>query len=227
MRLRPAVLSLALAVLALIPSSAGAAGPAWEPWRAVPGVFDLGGPLANGSLLVAGSAAFYTLTPAGDLTPFARGAGGYRDDPGAEAYFAVSPGQHVASAGCDFARDDAFILRLHVPIGITRVGKGGDETGSFTNLPLPSLNGIAFDTVGSFDHRLLATGSANGKMSVIAIDCAGATQVITSVAPTFEGGIAVAPTNFGSRGGYLILPGGLSWAIWAIAPQGTATQLPS
>ena len=157
-------------------------------------------------VLIAGSAALYTLTPAGDLTPFARGPGGYREDPSAEAYFALSPGQKVASAGCTFGRDDIFILRLHTPIGITRVDKSGEATGSFTNLALPSLNGVAFDTVGSFDHRLIATGSTNGKMQVVAVDCAGATQVITSVAPTLEGGIAVAPTNFGSFGGYLIAP---------------------
>src|SRR5207302_9444846 len=80
-------------------------------------------------------------------------------------------------------------------------------------------------TVGSFDHRLIATGSANGKMQVVAVDCAGATQVITSVAPTFEGGIAVAPTNFGSFGGYLIAPDELSGVIWAISPQGNASKV--
>ena len=223
MRARFAVLALAL--LALLPMSGVAAAPAWEQWKSVQGVFDLGGPRADGSLVVAGSAALYTLTPAGDLTPFARGPGGYREDPSAEAYFALSPGQKVASAGCTFGRDDIFILRLHTPIGITRVDKSGEATGSFANLALPSLNAIAFDTVGSFDHRLIATGSANGKMQVVAVDCAGATQVITSVAPTFEGGIAVAPTSFGSFGGYLIAPDELSGVIWAISPQGNASKV--
>jgi len=225
MRLRRAVLSLALALVAFLPISGGAAGPAWEQWRSVPGVFDLGGPLASGSLLVAGSAAFYTLTPAGDLTPFARGAGGYSDDPGAEAYFAVSPGQHNASAGCDFVRDDAFVLRLHVPIGITRVGRSGDETGSFTNLNVAVLNGIAFDNVGSFDHRLLVTAPVNGKTELLAVDCTGAVQVITKTAPIVEGGISVAPTAFGSFGGYLIAPDELSGTIWAFSPEGTTSKL--
>ena len=223
MRLRWAILTLGL--LALIPISGGAAGPAWEQWKTVPGVFDVGGPLSGGSLLVAGSAAYYTLTPAGDLAPFARGAGGYRDDPGAEAYFAVSPGQHVGAAACAFVRDDAFVLRLHVPIGVTRVGKSGDETGSFANLDLPGLNGIAFDTEGLFDHRLLVTGPVNGKSEVVAIDCTGAVTVITRTAPVFEGGLAVAPAGFGSFGGSLIAPDELSGVIWAIAPDGTATQV--
>src|SRR5207245_522477 len=149
MRARFAVLALAL--LALLPMSGVAAAPAWEQWKSVQGVFDLGGPRADGSLVVAGSAALYTLTPAGDLTPFARGPGGYREDPSAEAYFALSPGQKVA--------------------------------------------------------------------------CAGPTQGITSVAPTLEGGIAVAPTNFGPFGGYLIAPDELSGVIWAISPQGNASKV--
>lgn len=222
---RSVLLSLGLALLALLPVAGGAAGPAWEQWRTVPGVFDLGGPLADGSLLVAGSAAFYTLTPAGGITPFAAGAGGYHDDPGAEAYFALSPGQHVSAAACDFTRDDAFVLRLHVPFGVTRVGKSGDETGSFANVDLPGLTGIAFDTEGQFDHRLLVTGPAGGKTVVAAVDCTGAVQVITRAAPAMEGGLAVAPAGFGSFGGALIAPDENSGIIWAIAPDGTATQV--
>jgi hypothetical protein len=215
---------LVLALLALLPIS-GAAAPAWEQWQAVHGVFDLGGPRADGSLVVAGSAALYIVTADGVLSPFARGPGGYRDDPGTEAYLAVSPGQHVASAGCDFARDDVFILRLHTPIGITRVQSSGQESGSFVNVAVPSLNGIAFDSVGLFDHRLLATGPINGKTEVVAIDCGGAVQVITKTAPTSEGGLAVAPQTFGGFGGDLIVPDELSGIIWAIGPDGTAKQL--
>jgi hypothetical protein len=69
------------------------AAPAWTDWESVPGVFDLGGPRADGSIIVAGSAALHSMTTAGDLQPFARGPGGYHEDPGAEAYMAVSPGQ--------------------------------------------------------------------------------------------------------------------------------------
>ena len=215
----------ALALLALVPVSGAAAGPVWQGWQPVPGVFDLGGPRSNGSLLVAGSAALYTLTQAGDLEPFARGPGGYHDDPGAEAYLAVSPGQHVAAAGCDFVRDEVFILREHTPIGVTRVDKTGSETGSFTNVNLPSLNGIAFDTNAAFDHRLLVTGAINGKTEVVAIDCTGAVQVVTKSAPVLEGGLAVVPPSFGQFAGDLIAPDELSGTIWAIAPDGTSKQV--
>src|SRR5207302_4612976 len=146
-------------------------------------------------------------------------------DPGAVACFAVWPGHPYARAGCDFVRADAFVVRLHVPIGVTRVGKSGDETGSFTNLSVPGLNGIAFDSVGSFDHRLLATAPVNGKTELLAIDCTGAVQVITKTAPVVEGGISVAPTAFGSFGGYLIAPDELSGTIWAFSPEGTTSKL--
>jgi hypothetical protein len=216
------LVGLGAAVLAFWPLVAHAA-PAWEQWHSVRGVFDLGGPRSDGSLLVAGSAALYTLSPDGTLTPFARGPGGYGDDPGAEAYVAVSPG--LQGGECAFVPDDVFILRLHAPIGITRVNAAGTETESFAKVDAPSLNGIAFDTTGLFNRDLLVTGSVNGKTEVAAVDCTGQVQVITRTAPVVEGGIAVAPKTFGSFGGELIAPDELSGIIWAIAPDGTSRQL--
>ena len=216
---------LLLALVAFLPVSTAAAAPAWEQWRQVHGVFDVGGPRADGSLIVAGSAALSTLTPDGAVAPFARGPGGYRDDPGLEAYLAVSPGQHVASSGCDFARDDVFIERLHTPIGITRVFASGEESGSFANVDMSSLNGLVFDTVGSFDHRLLVAGPRNGRTGIVAIDCNGVGKLIAPSAPPLEGGLAVAPSTFGAFAGDLVAPDELSGIIWAISPDGTATQV--
>ena len=210
------------AVLALWPWAAVAA-PAWEPWQTVGGVFDLGGPRSDGSLLVAGSAALYTLSPDGTLTPFARGSSGYSDDPGAEAYLTVSPGRQ--GGNCAFAPDDAFILRLHAPIGVTRVSAAGDQTGSFASVDVPSLNGIAFDTFGTFGGRLLVSGPVNGRTEIVAVDCGGHVQIITKTAPVLEGGLAVAPGGFGPFGGQLIAPDELSGDIWAIASDGTARQV--
>lgn len=212
------------ALLALWPLGAAAA-PAWQQWQSVPGVFDLGGPRADGSLIVAGSAALYKLTPAGDLQPFARGPGGYRDDPGTEAYLAVSPGQRVAASGCTFNPDDVFIVRLHTPVGLTRVDKTGEASGSFANIGASSLNGIAFDTEGAFDHRLLVTAPVGGKTELVAVDCRGDVQVISKAAPAMEGGVAVAPETFGEFAGALIAPDELSGVIWAITPGGTAKQV--
>lgn len=211
---------VAAGALALAPATALAAA-AWEPWVSVPGVFDLG-TRSDGSILVAGNAMLYLLTPGGNLTAFASG---YHDDPGAEAYLAVSSGQDVSNAGCFFPISDAFILRLHAPTGVTRVSRNGDETVSFANVAIPGLNGIAFDTVGAFDHRLLVSGSAGGKSQVVAIDCAGKVQMITTSAPAFEGGLDVAPMTFGSFGGWLVAPDELSGVIWAIAPDGSVKKL--
>ncbi|HET9782688.1 MAG TPA: hypothetical protein VFR33_13020 [Candidatus Dormibacteraeota bacterium] len=191
-----------------------AAAEGWQQWQTVPGVFDVGGPRADGSLVVAGSGRLYTLTSGGALTPFARG-----EDPGAEAYLADSPG-----VGC-FPKDQIFVLRLHAPIGVTRISADGSSSAPFANVDLPSLNGIAFDTAGFFDHRLLVTGPVNGKTEVAAIDCNGSVQVITASAPVAEGGLAVAPIGFGGFDGDLIMPDELSGIIWAIAPDGSSSQV--
>lgn len=217
-------------LLALVPRAAPAAlaASAWTQWQSVAGVIDVGGPRTDGSFIVAGSAALYTLTPDGKLQPFARGPGGYRDDPGTEAYIAVSRGLHAGQANCDFARDDVYILRLHTPVGVTRVDKTGEDSGSFVNVNVPSLNGIAFDTAGAFDHRLLLTAPVSGaRTEVLAVDCKGGVQVLTTSAPQVEGGMEVAPESFGAFAGSLIAPDESSGLIWAIAPDGTARQVVS
>ncbi len=56
---------------------------------------------------------------------------------------------------------------------------------------------------------------------IAAIDCKGAVQVITQIAPTLEGGLAVAPAGFGTYGGDLMAPDEFSGKIYAIAPDGT------
>lgn len=222
--MRVPVVIVVAAVLALGPTPVRAAGATWEHWKIVPGVFDVGGPRNYGALVVAGSAALYLVDAAGTVTPFDRGPGGYRDDPGAEAYLTVSPGGHVNAAGCDFARDETFLLRLHVPMGITRVDAPGENTGSFANVTgVTSLNGIAFDTTGAFDNRLLVSGSSKGKTVISAIDCNGAVTVITRSAPVLEGGLVVAPSGFGAFGGALLAPDEYSGKIYAIAADGTAS----
>lgn len=205
----------AAVALAVWPSQAAAAV-GWEQWQAVAGVFDLAGPRSDGSLIVAGSDQLYTLTAGGSLSPFTR-----NEDPGAEAYLVVSAG-----TGC-FAEDDAFVLRLQAPIGVTRVSAGGSSTAPFAVVAVPSLNGIAFDATGSFGHRLLVTGPVAGKTEVVAIDCSGAAQVLTRTAPTVEGGMAVAPQGFGAFGGDLIAPDELTGLVWAIAPDGSSRQVVS
>lgn len=221
----PARTSLLLLALMIAPAAVpmGAAGPTWEHWRSVPGIFDVAGPRTDGALVVAGKAQLYLVDAAGDVSPFASGPQGYADDAGAEAYLAVSPGHAVTGAGCSFAEDDVFVLRLHPPLGITRVDAHGIAT-PFANVTgVDSLNGIAFDTTGDFGYRLLVTGPSKGKTAIAAIDCAGKVAFITQAAPTLEGGLAVAPAGFGPYGGDLVAPDELSGKIYAIGPDGTST----
>jgi hypothetical protein len=203
------------------PTVASAAGPAWQSLAHVTGAVDIGGPRADGKLVVAGSAKLWLMDLTGALTPFAQGKGQYADDKGAEAYLAVSPGQAVDGAGCSFAPDDVFILRLHAPIGITRVQPSGKKT-DFANISLASLGGIAFDTTGLFKHRLLVTGTTKGgTRDLIAIDCGAKQTILNGALPVNEGGFAIAPTTFGAFGGMLIAPDELSGKIYAFGADGT------
>jgi hypothetical protein len=113
-----------------------------------------------------------------------------------------------------------------VPIGVSRISASGDESGSFANLTgVTGLNGITFDTSGAFDHRLIVTGPSNGKTVIFAVDCNGGVQVITRSAPTLSGGLAVAPSGFGSVGGALIAPDQLTGRIYAITANGVVTSI--
>jgi hypothetical protein len=222
MRRAAALLLACTAVLFAVP--VGAAGTAWQPVASISGIFDVGGPRADGRLVVAGAAKLYLVDPTGAVTPFAQGPGGYADDKGGEAYFAVSPGLHPGGPGCDFQADDVYVLRLHAPFGVTRVDVQGRKT-AFATIPgVQSLNGIAFDDVGFFGHRLLVTGLAGaGKTDVAAVDCNGGVTVLTRTAPVVEGGLAVAPIAFGAYGGQLIAPDEYSGNIYAIDAHGVST----
>jgi len=218
----------ALAVLALLLAGLAPAdveGPVWESWRQIAGVFDVVGPRSDGRLLVAGSGRLFLVDSAGTVLPFANGPEGYADDAGAEAYLAVSPGLHVTGSGCDFAPDEAFVLRLHQPYGVTRVSTSGIAQPFAAVAGIESLNGIAFDTTGKFDHRLLVSGPVRGRTAIVAIDCRGRTQVITDSAPVLEGGLAVAPSQFGAFGGALVAPDELSGRIYAIDPDGNVRTI--
>lgn len=215
---------LAVAYLSMAPLTALAGDLAWERGKTVAGVFDIDGPRTDGSMIVAGGAALYLMQRDGTIVPFARGPGGYHEDKGAEAYLASSTGGTVSAAGCNWVRDETFVLRLHVPIGVERVSALGDETGSFANLAgVTALNGIAFDTTGDFDHRLLVTAPSKGKTVIFAVDCNGGVRTITRSAPRLEGGLAVAPSGFGTFGGALIGADELSGKIYAIKASGAAS----
>ncbi|HVH65537.1 MAG TPA: hypothetical protein VM674_05830, partial [Candidatus Acidoferrum sp.] len=197
----------------------------WQPWQHLSGVFDIAGPRTDGRLVAAAGGKLALVSPDGSIAPFAQGTGGYQVASGPEAYIDVSPGQRVSGAGCSFTADEVFAIRPANPIGITRVDTSGHAS-NFANISgVESLNGIVFDRVGRFDHRLIVTGPHNQHTIVLAVDCKGGQVVITGNAPSVEGGLAIAPSPFGKRGGELIAPDENGGAVWGIAASGRVEQL--
>lgn len=203
--------------------AAAATAPAWSPVAKIAGVVDVGGPRADGWLVVMGSGKLWLVDPLGAATPYP---GSYSDDRTAETYLTVipelPPAAATSTAGCSFERGDVYVLRLHAPLGLNKVDGHGVKT-AFANIPnVTALNGITIDTGGAFGYRLLVTGPVgNGKTEIAAVDCAGTVSVITRAAPALEGGVEVAPNSFGAFGGMLIAPDEVSGNIYAIAADGT------
>jgi hypothetical protein len=185
----------------------------------VRGVLDLTSPLpGTATIRVAAHGRLETLSGR-RLRPFGPG---YSAPPGLEAYIVDSPGQRVAAAGCRFPRDALYALRLTHGDGVTVI-EGNGRVRRFAALSSGGLeDGITFDHIGRFGHRLLVTNYAKraGTTTVSAIDCRGHVTVVTRHAPRVEGGIAVAPSSFGRYGGDLIAPDELTGNIYAISPSG-------
>ncbi len=204
---------------------AAAPPPGWAPWIHLPAVFDLAGPRHDGQMVAAAGGQLFLISPGGAVTPFADGPDGYHTALGPESYLALSPGLHVANAGCDFPPDTLYVLRLQAPLGITRVDPFGHASSFVSISGLDSLGGIAFDTVGRFDHRLLVTGPSHQLSTVLAIDCKGGVVPVTQSAPPLEGGLSVAPATFGAHAGDLIAPDENTGVLLAISATGQSTTL--
>jgi hypothetical protein len=212
--------SLMVLGLLMCPSSGALAQQlAWEQWLHVPGIVDLGA-RADGSLVAMAAGRLLLVAADGTPTPFAVGPDGFSGSPDAEPYFVVAPALGVDTAGCAWSADDLFVLDLGSPPGLVRVDPAGHATHFATLAGADMLGGIALDTVGSFGHRLLASGTRGDHSVVFAVDCQGTASTITDSAPPMEGGLAVAPTTFGQFAGDLIAPDENSGQVWAIDPAG-------
>lgn len=203
-----------------------AASPArWIPFRHDGTVADLTVPRAGGSLTVLTGGRLQLLSTAGALTPFARGRSGFANDPGAESYLALVPGAAVPGTRCSFTADTVYALWPRGVPGVFQVSPAG-RARRFATLRGTFPDGIAYDSVGRFGHRLLVTSALKGRpASLFSIDCAGHVTTVSSRLPHLEGGLAVAPPSFGRYGGDLIATDELSGRIWAISPSGQATLL--
>ncbi len=208
------------ALLLLVPADATTTAN-WEQWEHLPGVLDLAGPLPDGTLVAVAGGQLKSLHREGTASSYS----GQFATAGSESYLAASSGRQVESAGCTFALEDLFWLRLSPPLGIVRVDRQG-TVWPFAEFPgVESLSGIVSDGVGRFGYRLLVTGVHLGKTVLEAFDCQGKSTLITSSAPLLEGGLAVAPSTFGDYAGQLIAPDENSGAILALSPAGGWTVI--
>jgi hypothetical protein len=196
----------------------------WRTLAKVSGIVDVVGPRRDGRLVLASRGGLFLLRRGAAPAPFARGPQGYLGSTG-EPYLALGTGHSVHGAGCSFRRDDVFVLNPGAAPGVLRVD-GNGRSRLFASLPAGTFpSGIAIDRAGSFGFRLLVNATAGGKTTLHAFDCRGRDRVVTSGAPSVEGGLAVAPQAFGRYGGWLIAADEGSGRIYAFSPGGRTRAL--
>ena len=219
----------AAGLLLCIVAAASCAGPAdarlarWRPFAAVHGVVDLSSPRADGRLTLAVNGRLGLLRVGGSVSSFAAG---YATATGGEPYIALSAGQRVPGAGCAFRRDDVYALEpASVAPGVVRIDTSGRvrRVATLANGAFP--NGVAFDSVGAFGHRLLVTAAIGGGNALYALDCRGRLRTVAASMPRVEGGMAVAPRGFGRFGGQLIAADEILGNLIAVDARGRARIL--
>jgi hypothetical protein len=223
---RPAVIGVVFAASLLTLGAAAAPAPGSMPvWRSAQSVdeaVDLAGPRSDGRLVVAtngGSGGRLSLwAPLGALSPFARGNGGYASTRG-EPYIDVASGRVFRHPKCSFGRDAVYAIDQSATPGIIKISRRGFSS-RFVNLPAGVPEGITFDRVGRFGHRLLVAERIGVTTTVFGIDCLGHLRAFARGAPGVEGGMRVAPRSFGRFGGQLIMPDELTGNVYAAAPNG-------
>jgi hypothetical protein len=211
----------AIAVAATLGAGSAAAAPttSWEQWVHLPGAVDVAGPRSDGRLVVAARGRLVLLSPSGVVQPFAPA---YAVPDTGEPYIALALGQRVEHTTCSFERDEVLALDVSSPRpGITAIRPNGTVSHLATIDGVSALTGIAIDTVGSFGHRVLVTGTVDpDKTGVLAVDCLGVVTEIATVPTQLEGGATVAPLGLGPFGGDLIAPNERDGSVYAISHDG-------
>ena len=186
----------------------------WTPFVHVQRPLDLAGPRSDGSLVLAAAGRLWLLQQSGHISRFAPG---YQSPGGEEPYIATP---HPGHLGYGFGSGAVYVIRLSKPRGILRIGANG-KVRRFASINAPGLiDGITFDETGTFGFRLLVTVNHGLTTTALAIDSHGKVSTITTSAPRVEGGIVVAPGNFGRFAGDLIAPDETGGRVFAITPSG-------
>ncbi len=231
--MRPAVRAVLPCVLVV---AAGLLGPARAPagelaeWESVASgthPIDVAGPREDGRFVIADGARLFLFRPGeAELAPFAQGQGGYSTI-SVEPYIALSRHKRaVEGAGCSFRRDDVYAIESlpSTNPGVVRITREGIAS-RFAELPSGFFpDGVAFDTVGRFGHRLLVMGLTGGlsrTATLYGIDCDGEVKTFAEGAPVVEGGMAIAPRRFGRYVGRLIAASEFDGNIYAFNADGS------
>ena len=193
----------------------------WIQYRHVGTVVDLAVAPNSDTLTASAYGHLVRLGTEGALTMFARQRSGFTTGPEDESYLIFSPGGTVPGRRCSFPAGAVFVLTVQHHPGVTEVTSTG-RAHQFVSLPGALPDGIAFDNIGRFGHRLLVTSAVKGRTTLFAVDCAGHATVISSHLPRVEGGITVAPRSFGRYGGDLIGADEVTGRIWALSRSGRA-----
>ena len=193
----------------------------WQKLVRIDDPVDLAGPRADGRMVLAAGGRLFTLAPDGtEPEPFARGKRGYRSDAG-EPYLAYGSAAGTYEEGCPFS-DSVIALEPRDDPALVRISPGGRASRFASLRDDEFLSAIAFDRVGTFDHRLLVVALRDRKRTarLYAFDCRGKRRTIVRGAPRVEGGVEVAPSTFGAYAGDLIAVDERKGKIYAFGPGG-------
>jgi hypothetical protein len=197
--------------------------PAWQGWMSVPGAVDIAGPRSDGRFVVAAHGTLFLSRLAnGRLSPYPVSGPAYSTNPTLEPYIVVAgPQQRVPAARCTFPGDTVYAIEPAGHTAVRAIAPDGRVRRLAAVHGVKTLNGIEFDSGGRFGGRLLVVGlTADDRGVLVTVDCRGRTRIVTRSAPHIEGGLAIAPSGFGSFAGDLLAPDESAGRLLALAPDG-------
>jgi hypothetical protein len=200
----------------------------WQRWHTLHGVVDIVGPRADGRFVVAARGTLFLVRPAnGRISPYPVSTTAYNANPKLEPYIAVAgPRQRVSTADCTFPRNTVYTIEPAGRTGVLSITASGKVRRLAALQGVTTLDGIVFDSGGSFGGRLLVVGlTAKGRGVLMTIDCRGRSRTLTRTAPHMEGGLVIAPPGFGALAGDLLAPDEVDGLLLALTPAGQVSDV--
>jgi len=151
------------------------------------------------------------------------GSGGGSPPPDGVVIAEASPLWHTGHRACHGSPTNTTLFDVVAGrlFAITDGGSTVTQIATFPTSGKTSENmGLAYDQVGDFDHELIVTSSYGGEVWLVNPE--GAVSLLVTL-HTYIGGPAVAPVNFGSYGGDIIIAEKTRGHIVAVTPGGTVS----